>query len=860
MTLDCPDNEEASLVCPTCGVSFQRQDHLKRHVLLHDGHKPFVCSFCTRRFPRRDTLQRHLATHQPAEARQLDTAAGKGRSDKACTSCRDSKQRCNGALPCQRCAKKQQPCSYPSRQPRPAARARQVHVSPQPQPQQSPAASTGSGGDTQPPSYRHTTDSADGTSLEGAGGGVNSPARQAESTTSGGVPWLQLPSLDPTALPWSPHTGPGAFSADFEVDGPPFLSDWASPDLRTIFSLFPDAEPAQRRRESTFPHSPSAATGLAPPAHGSGAPAKNSGPAPPCPDIATAGIDLEDFANVPTLPVAVYDATVAWIQSLQSCETDLADGPRSTPNSEATLKIPPRDLLNVFVQLYFEYFHDCLPILHLPTFDPGIAPPLMLLAIARIGSRLSKIPAASSYGPSLERLVQAGVQSEAAKTAGLGGEHQLWLVQAAILAHFDAVFGNHRNTLGKALANGPTLGHLRQRLDYQGNEANSTGSATEAADPDPSSWHEWIELEGTRRTAFALWMLDSQCNLLLDLPPSIQTEPLGQLPCHEDIWAAPNADIWSDRWKRRYHPASMRSEMGSIYRGNQLPDGIGAFSFLLLLLCFFRDGQRLKQAWEIGLPAMIAKDGYVINYEETLKDLKLWEILNPGERIGEGPMDSVIFQTYQLVVVLNLVPLQDLYSFCGWDGTTRRAGRRRIEARQEAWIASNRGRKARTVALRAGRLYSYCLARGTLTRGYLEPRSMLIATLALWAYVSAPLTPDRGAGAGPFGRCATTPDAEHDDGGGVRHHQQQQQQLHEETRMVRLDKPVVDSRTVEDWVTNGCHFRCFVGGLGNIHGRKHLRPVMISNAADYCASLQHWQVGPAIAKELTRWHECAEAC
>lgn len=370
-------------------------------------------------------------------------------------------------------------------------------------------------------------------------------------------------------------------------------------------------------------------------------------------------------------------------------------------------------------------------------------------------------------------------------------------------------------------------------------------------------------------TDWGVKLLDSQCILLLGLAPSIPTEPLGQLPCHEDIWAAPNANIWSNRWKSKfcapwpgpipqfsltqfpgcYRPASIRCEMERIYRVNRVPDGIGAFSFLLLLLCFFRDGILIKRAWEIGLTTVISRDGNYISYEEILEDLKYWKTLNPEQRIGEGPMESVIFQTYQLIGILYLVPLQDLYSFSGWEVT--RAKQRQTRTRLAAWIAGN-GRSARAVALRAGRLFSYCQARGTLTRGYLEPRSMLIAALALCAYNSAPPPPD--GGGGPFGRCII---ADGRQGGSGRCQQERQ---HEETRMMRLDRPIDDLRTVEDWVGSGCHYRGFIGGLGNIHGLRQLCAVLISTAVGYLDSLQHWRAGSAIAKELARLYECAETC
>lgn len=46
-------------VCTTCGRSFARLEHLKRHERSHTKEKPFECPECTRCFARRDLLLRH---------------------------------------------------------------------------------------------------------------------------------------------------------------------------------------------------------------------------------------------------------------------------------------------------------------------------------------------------------------------------------------------------------------------------------------------------------------------------------------------------------------------------------------------------------------------------------------------------------------------------------------------------------------------------------------------------------------------------------------------------------------------------------------------------------------------------------
>ncbi|KAF9572533.1 hypothetical protein EC968_009757 [Mortierella alpina] len=51
---------------PTCGWSFKRFEHLKRHMLVHTKERPFVCEFhgCEKSFSRSDNFSAHLRTHQ----------------------------------------------------------------------------------------------------------------------------------------------------------------------------------------------------------------------------------------------------------------------------------------------------------------------------------------------------------------------------------------------------------------------------------------------------------------------------------------------------------------------------------------------------------------------------------------------------------------------------------------------------------------------------------------------------------------------------------------------------------------------------------------------------------------------------
>lgn len=58
------DGEDSpSLVCNICSKSFERNEHLARHMLTHTGNRPFQCDLCNKVFTRKEHLVRHRALH-----------------------------------------------------------------------------------------------------------------------------------------------------------------------------------------------------------------------------------------------------------------------------------------------------------------------------------------------------------------------------------------------------------------------------------------------------------------------------------------------------------------------------------------------------------------------------------------------------------------------------------------------------------------------------------------------------------------------------------------------------------------------------------------------------------------------------
>ncbi|KAF6802920.1 hypothetical protein CSOJ01_11245 [Colletotrichum sojae] len=349
---------DKDLICPDCGLEFRRLDHLKRHTALHNGRKPFACSACGRSFSRRDTLQRHVAVHQPSDTAVSPQAiSATDRSEAACSHCRASKQKCDGIQPCNRCTKKGVECAY---LPRRMRQVKKLHIRPDPE-----SSSTESetqdliGGDANAASLTLSH-----VSLQES----TSPSLFRPTPASTATPadirqlWQELLSQAPVPSTL-PIQGIDAIMSDLlnvshEQGSFLDLTPW-SPTTDGGF-LAPDA---------TWPAAPA----LPAPSPGEGilripnVPSLSSQEQAAIAVDIDVGVDAENYGHVPSLSLPKYESIVHWALVL-------------LPG----VVLPAVEPFSAFIQLYFERFHDLIPILHRPTFDPNTASDTLVLAIAHV--------------------------------------------------------------------------------------------------------------------------------------------------------------------------------------------------------------------------------------------------------------------------------------------------------------------------------------------------------------------------------------------------------------------------------------------------------------------------------------------
>ncbi|KAK3117131.1 hypothetical protein LTR53_001788 [Teratosphaeriaceae sp. CCFEE 6253] len=91
--------------CYLCSRTYERGDHLSRHLKSHQNERTYRCPDCGKGFNRADLLNRHHAAHSKTDGEAL-----RRRTGRACAQCIKAKTRCDEQRPCKRCKTRQVAC------------------------------------------------------------------------------------------------------------------------------------------------------------------------------------------------------------------------------------------------------------------------------------------------------------------------------------------------------------------------------------------------------------------------------------------------------------------------------------------------------------------------------------------------------------------------------------------------------------------------------------------------------------------------------------------------------------------------------------------------------------------------------
>ncbi|BGP50450.1 hypothetical protein JCM10450v2_006369 [Rhodotorula kratochvilovae] len=243
--------------------------------------------------------------------------------------------------------------------------------------------------------------------------------------------------------------------------------------------------------------------------------------------------------------------------------------------------VPRLELLELFIQLYFDKYHALFPLVHKPTWDPNTAPSFLVLAVASVGARYAweRVVGASMHAHALlecaRRMSQimGDLDNTLLRTVA-------WQQTLLIVLQSGMMSGNKRDLeRTQAFASMPVTFARRQgwlkepQVDEQAEELLSVDER----------WKRWRDREEVKRLGFgavvfdcggtALWNMDSS-SLYLDAANT-------PLPCHDSLWDAPSATAWSSLFRHTALPAAQPTLSHAVHLACSFPSlSAGASSTL----------------------------------------------------------------------------------------------------------------------------------------------------------------------------------------------------------------------------------------------------------------------------------------
>ncbi|GAA6029093.1 hypothetical protein JCM8097_001590 [Rhodosporidiobolus ruineniae] len=452
--------------------------------------------------------------------------------------------------------------------------------------------------------------------------------------------------------------------------------------------------------------------------------------------------------------------------------------------------VPRLELLELFVQLYFEKYHALFPLVHKPTWDPNTAPSFLVLAVASVGARYAH-----------ERVVGANMHAHALleaarRMAQLMGDLDNTLLrtvawqQTLLIVLQSGIFSGNKRDLERtqAFASMPITFARRQgwfkdpRVD----------EAAEELLPLDDRWKRWRNREEIRRLGFgavvfdcaatALWNLES-LSLYLDAANTA-------LPCHDALWDAPTSTAWAALFRHTVLPSpsptlsqaihlictsssassssSSSSELSPILRDTF---ALSTILSVLNALGWARGHARSVERTfleQVGVKKEAAGQGGEEKRDEVdatqaalEAGLEFYQdrILLPPDMLArlddQGPTGGTMALFVHLTVLQMHLPLRVLQPFAR---TTLAPLPAATTSALRAWSTASHGAVARTTAYHAGQLLALCrpssssssLSVGTpgssygggaatssagSSEGPLEPFAIFYAALALVAFI-----------------------------------------------------------------------------------------------------------------------------
>ncbi|PWY97378.1 hypothetical protein BCV70DRAFT_143852, partial [Testicularia cyperi] len=199
------------------------------------------------------------------------------------------------------------------------------------------------------------------------------------------------------------------------------------------------------------------------------------------------------------------------------------------------------ETLNLYLQLFFHHFYSFFPVIHRATFSPDRCDPRLLAALCSVGAFFSEVPGSRNAGIYLASLSQASLGHATHRNHQLARFTSSFQTFLLVFLIWRSIGVPSRQEHAEAFRSTYTTMIRRTRLL----EDITPPRVPETADLQ-DRWMAWVSWEGGRRTAWSIFVSETELTSAWPLPSSFVSDEIrGQLPLDERLWEAPSAVQWA---------------------------------------------------------------------------------------------------------------------------------------------------------------------------------------------------------------------------------------------------------------------------------------------------------------------------
>lgn len=540
------------------------------------------------------------------------------------------------------------------------------------------------------------------------------------------------------------------------------------------------------------------------------------------PDLSHLPIANTTGPNFDELPVSVYDE-ITRIFHLTCVSSTMYSNFYGD-------SFPSLRALSYFVHLFNRNFRSSLPFLHPATFDISNAHWLLILAMSALGSPYadnepSGVLVVAMY-EFIRRAVAMALESDSNSKPG-----KLVLTQVKMLCCVAMMYcGDDRLQLlarsyHRDLAAFCTADWVDSCFDI-------ISRPSERSEQGGSDWHTWVKTETTRRTGYCIWLLDCMWSFHFQMRPLLTLEDAKiPIPCQEVLWEAESSLDWEQLHACAAPSVSLHDTIKLAYIEKRLQSSTGEFSRILCVHALFHRTWEVEKYFTqpLSLWTPTAEKQSIQTIE---KRIPIWL---PGNQIyskwrnsacdcldilhwhansvigAASGMEHPTVLHLHLARVILLTPIQQILDLVKLSTDTSTPPNElqttTLKKHVQRWALEDQ-HKARLAMIHAGVLFWH--VRRYSSDAFHEPSSVLLATLALWAYGTfAPHTPAKKPAINNTASPSSAP--------------QDSDQDTEATSLfptsIQLDRPA-DDELVQLFVKRGQSMRANITGVGNLCSAK----------------------------------------